>query len=265
MMVHPFPGPTDDALAPIIAVRQLDITYRGREAHASAYPTWASTRPTPWSWPRRPSACCASSCCPTDRVHGIVTKGGDAANIIPARRTPSSWCGHPRESAWTRSWRWCRAASRPVRWPPARELELVEQIAYDDMRHDLELAAIYRRNAESIGRVFEETWHALLDRHGQRLQRGALDPPEHRHRDTRRGQSPGGVRGCLCHAIGRPGHLRWGPRDGADRHRRGQRRRRCASDCWASRSTKRRCGREAYSARSTRMCWCTMLGTNARG
>ena len=36
------------------------------------------------------------------------------------------------------------------------ELQLEAHQAYDDMRHDAELGAIYRRNAESIGRIFSD-------------------------------------------------------------------------------------------------------------
>ena len=36
------------------------------------------------------------------------------------------------------------------------ELRLDEQVAYDDMRHDGTLAAIYRRHAESLGRTFKD-------------------------------------------------------------------------------------------------------------
>ena len=39
----------------------------------------------PWSWPRRPSRLLRQQLLPSDRVHGIVTKGGEAAEHHPPR------------------------------------------------------------------------------------------------------------------------------------------------------------------------------------
>ena len=62
MMVHPWP--TDVATPSIIAVNQLEVTYTGREAHAAGFPQRGlQRRATRWSSRRRPSGCCASSCC----------------------------------------------------------------------------------------------------------------------------------------------------------------------------------------------------------
>ena len=56
---------------------------------------------------------------PGDQVHGVVTKGGEAANIIPARVTGRFMARslHPRTGSDSSS-RGCGPASRPGPWPP---------------------------------------------------------------------------------------------------------------------------------------------------
>ena len=157
MMVHPWPGPHDKALPPIIAVRQLDITYRGREAHASAYPHLAINAADAMVVAQTAIALLRQQLLPTDQVHGIVTKGGDAPNIIPAVTTAEFMVRAPTRERMAEVIALVRRCFEAGALATGAELELVEHVAYDDMRHDIELAAMYRRNAESIGRTFDES------------------------------------------------------------------------------------------------------------
>jgi amidohydrolase len=155
MMVHPFPAP-DHALPPINAVRQLDVTYRGLEAHASAYPHLGVNAADALVVAQLAIALLRQQLLPTDRVHGIVTKGGDAPNIIPAETTAEFMVRAPTRERMDEVVRLVRRCFEAGALATGAELELTEEVAYDDMRHDLELAAIYRRHAESIGRTFDE-------------------------------------------------------------------------------------------------------------
>ena len=66
MMVHPWPE--DRLVATCLAVDHFDVHYHGREAHASAVTrAGRQRRPTPWWWPRWPSASSASTCGPATR------------------------------------------------------------------------------------------------------------------------------------------------------------------------------------------------------
>lgn len=154
MMVHPFPGPADAAEPSIIAVRQLGIRYQGQEAHAAAYPEHGVNAADAMVVAQTAIALLRQQLLPSDRVHGIVTKGGDAPNIIPSEAT-GEWMVRAttleRMDEVVALVRRCFEAGALA---TGAELELVEQVAYADMRHDHELAAIYRRNAESIGRTF---------------------------------------------------------------------------------------------------------------
>jgi amidohydrolase len=157
MMVHPFPGPADKMFSPIIAVRQLDITYRGREAHASAYPHLGINAADAMVLAQVAIGLMRQQLLPTDRVHGFVTKGGEAANIIPAETSAQFMVRAPTRERMDEVVALVTRCFEAGALATGAELELVEQIAYDDMRHDLELGAIYQRNAESIGRTFDET------------------------------------------------------------------------------------------------------------
>ena len=153
MMAHP--SPYEQAEMPIIAVDHLQVAYTGKEAHASAYPFMGVNAADALVVAQTAIGLLRQHLRAGDRVHGIVTKGGDAANIIPAHT----------EGAWM-----VRAATleqlQEVRDKVIRcfeagalatgsTLELTEDPnPYSEMRHDHELSALYRRNAEALGRSF---------------------------------------------------------------------------------------------------------------
>jgi amidohydrolase len=88
MMVHPS---THDVVDPnIIAVAHIDVSYYGKEAHASAYPFLGINALDAFVQAYVNIATLRQQLEPTDKVHGIITHGGDAPNIIPAY-TRSSW------------------------------------------------------------------------------------------------------------------------------------------------------------------------------
>jgi len=74
MMVHPWPD--DHLSATCLAVDHFAVSYRGRDAHASASPERGSTPPTPSWWPRWPSACSASTCAPATRSTASWSRRG---------------------------------------------------------------------------------------------------------------------------------------------------------------------------------------------
>lgn len=156
MMVHPFPGPADAAEPTIIAVSQLSATYRGKEAHAAAYPHLGVNAADALVVAQTAIALLRQQLLPTDRVHGIVTKGGDAPNIIPAETQAEFMVRSPQRERMGEVMRLVRRCFEAGALATGAELEIVEHVAYDDMRHDSELAAIYRRNGETLGRTFKD-------------------------------------------------------------------------------------------------------------
>lgn len=88
MMIHP--SPRDVVDAPFLAITQLDVTYHGKEAHASAYPHRGLNALDAFVQAYVNLSTLRQHILPTDKIHGIITEGGQAPNIVPAL-TRSKW------------------------------------------------------------------------------------------------------------------------------------------------------------------------------
>ncbi len=88
MMVHPSP---DDVLDPIVlAVRHLDLEFHGKDSHAAGAPERGINALDAFVQAYVNVSTLRQQTLPSDRIHGIITHGGDAPNIIPSY-TRSSW------------------------------------------------------------------------------------------------------------------------------------------------------------------------------
>ena len=88
MMVHPSP---QDVVDPnVIAVAHWDVEFHGKSAHASAYPDRGVNALDAAVQSYVNISTLRQSILPTDKIHGIIVSGGDAANIIP-HYTKSAW------------------------------------------------------------------------------------------------------------------------------------------------------------------------------
>ena len=152
LMIHP--GPTDVAMPEVLAAQTLEITYTGRSAHAGAYPERGINAGDAMVIAQVAIGQLRQSLLASDRVHGIVTLGGEASNIIPARTradymvraATSARLGELRE----RVQRCFEAGALAT----GATLDVLLRPVYDDMIHDPDLVAIYQRNAEALGRSF---------------------------------------------------------------------------------------------------------------
>lgn len=81
MMVHPAPGELDRM--PCLAVEHFDVVYRGKEAHASAFPERGINAADALIVAQVAIGLLRQHAAPHDQVHGIVTYGGAAPNIVP--------------------------------------------------------------------------------------------------------------------------------------------------------------------------------------
>jgi amidohydrolase len=153
MMVHPWP--TDRLEATCLAVSHFDVTFGGKSAHASA---------APWEGVNAGDAMVISQVAigllrqqfrPDDQAHGIVTDGGRAANIIPDSVTGRFMCRstslagleilEPKVMACFEAGALATGASVSY-----RTLAPI----YSHMESDRGLLALYRANAEVLGRSF---------------------------------------------------------------------------------------------------------------
>jgi amidohydrolase len=153
MMVHP--SPFDVAEMPIIAVNQLNVKYFGKEAHASAFPELGVNAADAMVVAQTAIGLLRQHLRPTDRVHGIVTKGGDAPNVVPSF-TEGTWLVRAHDLADL-----AEVEAKVTRCFEAgaiatgARLEITpEHPPYAEMHHDPALAALYRANAEALGRGF---------------------------------------------------------------------------------------------------------------
>jgi len=153
MMVHPWP--TDRLEATCLAVSHFDVEYTGRTAHASAAPWQGVNAADAMVIAQVALGLLRQQLPPGDQVHGVVTNGGEAANIIPARVTGrfmarSLTLGglellEPRVRACFRAG--AQATGAEVRFVPLAP-------DYSHMESDQGLLARYRANAEALGRRF---------------------------------------------------------------------------------------------------------------
>ncbi|MDX1886327.1 M20 family metallopeptidase [Mycolicibacterium sp. 120270] len=83
VMVHP--GPLDIARARSLALSQVEVTYRGKEAHAAVAPYLGVNAADAITVAQTAIGLLRQQFVPGQMAHGIVTEGGQAANVIPAR------------------------------------------------------------------------------------------------------------------------------------------------------------------------------------
>jgi amidohydrolase len=155
LMVHP--GPNDQLLPEVLAAQSIDVTYTGLPSHAGAFPERGINAADGIVVAQVAMGLLRQALLPTDRVHGIVTAGGEAPNIIPARAEG----------------RWMIRAASVARMDELREkvlrcfeagatasgaaLTISQHVVYADMIHDPDLTRLYRANAEALGRQFIDT------------------------------------------------------------------------------------------------------------
>jgi amidohydrolase len=155
MMVHP--APYESPVMPCLAVQHFEVRYRGRSAHASAYPQQGINAADALTVAQVAVGLLRQHLRSTDRIHGIVTDGGDAPNIVP-ERTAGTW--------------YARAANltqladlypRVQRCFEAGALATGATVsfdepgpAYSEFLPDEDLVDVYRREAEAVGRAFPE-------------------------------------------------------------------------------------------------------------
>ncbi len=153
MMVHPWP--VDRLTGTCLAVSHFDVHYAGKSAHASAAPFEGINAGDAMVVAQVAIGLQRQQLQPGDQVHGVVTNGGEAANVIPGSVTGRFMCRsttaeglarlEPRVMA-------CFEAGAMATGAAMDRRDLSP--AYSHMEPDTELLARYRSNAEALGRTF---------------------------------------------------------------------------------------------------------------
>ncbi|MET8022906.1 M20 family metallopeptidase [Streptomyces avermitilis] len=155
MMVHP--AAVEMEAMPGSAVSMFDVSYRGTPAHAGAYPERGVNAADAMTVAQVAIGLMRQQTTAADRIQGIVTEAGSAANIIPGA-SRGRWIVRSDTvealAPLTARVQHCFEAGAL-----ATGCELsIAQISpdYADMRPDPGLLALYRANAEALGRSFPD-------------------------------------------------------------------------------------------------------------
>ena len=153
LMAHP--GPVDVARARPYAVSHLDIAYDGKAAHAAAYPEDGINAADAFTVAQVAIGLLRQQLPGGTRVHGLVTRSGEAPNAIP-QRSEGRWYVRGDSTALMEG-----ARAKVLRCFEAGaiatgcELHVEEPTApYAEFRTDDAVLDLYVRNAEGLGRVF---------------------------------------------------------------------------------------------------------------
>ncbi len=151
MMVHPAPFETGDM--PMIAATHFTVTYRGKEAHAAAFPELGVNASDALTVAQVAVGLLRQQLPPDVRVHGIVIKGGDAMNIIPAETRieymvrSSTLAGLEAAKARVLA---CFEAGAIATGCSMESMQAGPD--YAEVRADPDLLAAWERNARALGR-----------------------------------------------------------------------------------------------------------------
>ncbi|MGH8994103.1 MAG: M20 family metallopeptidase [Acidimicrobiia bacterium] len=155
MMTHP--APMDMATWPMIAAQQFRIRYFGKEAHAAAYPELGINALDAMTVAQVGIGLLRQHVHHLDKVHGIITHGGDAPNVVPARTEAEFMVrGRNLDAFVVMRDKVMRCFEAGALATGATLQVTPRHEPYAEMHHDPDLAAAYRRNAEALGRTFED-------------------------------------------------------------------------------------------------------------
>jgi amidohydrolase len=153
LMVHP--AGVNLVTMPCIAMAELEVVFRGHSAHAAAMPERGVNALDAMMLAYQGIAALRQHIRPSERIHGIVTDGGQAPNVVPERSAGRFYVRaadfddlaplKARVEACFRAGALATGCELECRWGEAD---------YRDIFENEPLAAAFRRNAEALGRDF---------------------------------------------------------------------------------------------------------------
>ncbi|MGH9771993.1 MAG: amidohydrolase, partial [Candidatus Acidiferrales bacterium] len=156
MMVHP--APYDILRAKILAASMFDVHYTGKESHAAAFPELGINAADALTVAQTSIGLLRQHIHSTDRIHGIVTNGGAAPNVVPAH-TAARYIIRSETLAQLDELR-----PKVHRCFEAGALATGAKVEirggdkpYAEMHHDETIAEFYRKNSAALGRPFPES------------------------------------------------------------------------------------------------------------
>jgi amidohydrolase len=152
MMVHPSIG--DVAWAPHIATTRVNIEMFGKASHAAAAPWNGINALDALVLGYTAVAALRQHLRPSEKVHGIITAGGDAENIVPDHTAATFQVRAVNERRLAPVREKVLACFRGAAEQTGCRVEFADAGAYAELLQNEALAAAYRENGEALGRRF---------------------------------------------------------------------------------------------------------------
>lgn len=154
MMVHA--APIDGLGFTSHAISSWKVAYTGRTAHAAAMPHKGINAADAMTVAQVAIGAYRQQMIPGGIVHGVVTHGGEAPNVIPGRVTADYDCRAETADDLHELKARIRACFEAGALATGAELELTDVGRdYADLRQDAAFGEAYRRAAEALGRSFD--------------------------------------------------------------------------------------------------------------
>ncbi|GAA4975852.1 M20 family metallopeptidase [Yinghuangia aomiensis] len=154
MMVHA--APIDGLGFTSHAISSWKVAYTGRTAHAAAMPHRGINAADAMTVAQVAIGAYRQQMIPGGIVHGVVTHGGEAPNVIPGRVTADYDCRAETADDLHELKARIRACFEAGALATGADLELTDVGRdYADLRQDAEFGDAYRRAAEALGRSFD--------------------------------------------------------------------------------------------------------------
>ncbi len=154
MMAHPMA--TDFAAPPMLGVAHVDVEYRGKAVHASVGPEHGVNALDAVVTAYQAVAQLRQHIRRDARLHGIITNGGAAANIVPDFAAATFYVRAARPGYLAELKKRVQGCFEAGAQATGCELTVDwhEELEYAPLRSNGPLAAAYRRNGEALGRHF---------------------------------------------------------------------------------------------------------------
>lgn len=155
LMVHP--GPAEERVMRSLAVSHFEVRYTGKAAHAAGYPEDGINAADALTVAQVGIGLLRQHLRPHDRVHGIVTHGGDSANVVPAHTSAQYMVRSATLATLAQVEAKVRHCFEAGALATGCRLEIERQSPnYAELEPDGELTAAYVANAQDLGRVFPD-------------------------------------------------------------------------------------------------------------
>lgn len=154
MMVHP--SNKEQSRTHCLAIGELRVRFIGKNAHASAAPYEGINAADAATLTQVAVGLLRQQLHPGDQIHGFISHGGEAANVIPAETELVFNFRSPKLETLNRLEQRIRACVEGAATATGCRFEADSDApAYSEFNNNNVLADLYKANAEALGRTFD--------------------------------------------------------------------------------------------------------------